>query len=312
MKRMNKIIERTYLNNSTTIKFKYIGVYEDATNDIIKIENKLDRVFNNYYQTSMESIIRDIRTILEKCNEDYLEVSFQNNYTDSKIIYLNMELQYYREEKYVENKNKVVFCYEKDSNLDFQIHGLSSVNYNNEKIVSLFEKFIKKQKQLQNISGIKLNYNDELLFKVYKLFYNENPDFCEGNINIKIQTMIAVLAQFNICLNYPLIVNSFDKMPQNFNLKYMIENLRALEKLDVNKLNSTKLTYSYEKEIKEIGKLIRESCINMTMLSKIVHAENYSLSDKSDVGQLIQFTKCNEEEIIKGIQLVKRINNVIE
>lgn len=306
-----QLIERIYLNDNTTIKFKYIGFDENLTNNTLQIENKLDRVFKDYYQTSILSVVRDIRTILKNLNETYLEISISNNFTELQVTYINGQLSSYKEEKYIDKENKVIFNYKKDNKYDFNFSGTENEDYPCENLVSLFEDYVKTKRMLQKISGITLDYNDELLFKVYKIFYDENPDLCDKNINIKIQTMIAVLTQFNICLNYPLSVYTQGKMPQNLNLSEKIKTLRALEKIDTCDLTSVKLVYSHEKEIKEIGKIMRENDIDLITLSKIVHAENYDLSEKSNINQVIQFTKCNEEEIRQGIQLVKRIKNII-
>ncbi len=42
--------------------------------------------------------------------------------------------------------------------------------------------------------------NPKVLIEIYKLFYNENPDFSLSNTSIKVQTMMSILAQFGITL----------------------------------------------------------------------------------------------------------------
>lgn len=264
------------------------------------------KYFLGYPSNNILDIVRDIRTIFSDFNENFLELSVDTNIFKTHVIYKEGKLIYYKYDGNLSIEEKLSFNYELDQSINFSITGNTS--FDKDKYIELYSLYLKNTEILQNTLPIKTYHNEELLFKVYKLFYGINPDFCDKNINVKIQTMISILTQFNICLNYPLSVYNRGKMPQNINLTYLVHNLRGLGEVDVEKLNTFKLTYPYESEIEKIGKIVRKCDIDMITLSKLIHAGNYDLSEKSDKEYLNHMTNCSELEIKDSIKLVKTIN----
>lgn len=307
---MDKLItfNRQYFNSGTTITFDYKGTCNNSVFDIESKYDLIDKIFNGYPSSKIMDIVRDIRTIFKDFTEEHLTIFVVTNSFETSVKYLDGKLVSFSDEQYISRDNKLQFNYELDKNINFSILGNTETN----KYIEFYNMYIGILNSLKNILPISIYHNEELLCKVYKLFYGINPDFCDKNINIKIQTMISILTQFNICLNYPLSVYSSGKMPQNINLTSLVYNLRALGEVDVENLNTIKLTYSHEPEITEIGKLVRESNIDTITLSKLVHAGNYDLSEKSDIAHIRFLTKCDDIEIEDGIQLVKRINKKIK
>lgn len=305
----NNSFIRKYYNNGTTIDIYYRG----CKNKEINIEdtyNLIDKVFNGYSSSNILNIIRDIRTIFRDYTEEYLEIYVITNTCETCVKYEYGNLINYNEEKYINKNDKINFNYESGKNLSYSIDG--DLKLFRENKINYYDKYLEYLNKLEKIIPIEIYHNEELLCKVYKLFYDANPDFCDKDINIKIQTMISILAQFNICLNYPMSVNSHGKMPINLSLVSLIYDLRALGCVDVDKLKTFKLSYPHEKEIKEIGNIVRHSDINLITLSKIVHAGNYDLSDKSNITYINDSTNCSNIEIDESIQLVKRINKKLK
>ncbi|MDD6224234.1 MAG: hypothetical protein PUB18_04450, partial [bacterium] len=77
----------------------------------------------------------------------------------------------------------------------------SIIDYQNSKNIN--EQFVKLMKHIYLLKSAKaanLDMDSKALIEIYKLFYNENPDFSLSNINVRIQTMMSILAQFGISL----------------------------------------------------------------------------------------------------------------
>lgn len=309
-----KVFGKTYDCNGLVINFSYTTF---TNNEDVNIKEKgmlLDNIFNDFYSSDIVDIVQVVRTIFKEYEEEIMNiyVSF-----DNKNIYASFcktKLLSYSETVEIDNSEKIIFKYNERKDLDFNVKRSSNSFkvFNTADLVEAFNQFMLTIDSLNNVSVINLDMKDELLCKVYKLFFDEDPDFSKKDTNVKIQTMITVLAQFNICIDYPMCVYSNGKMPINYILSAKIRSLRALGKVDVSKLTMIQLNEEVKNEVKEIGKIVRDSNIDMVTLSKIVHAGNYNLSDKSDTDYILKSTKCVNEEVEQGIKIVKRIKRSLE
>lgn len=164
-----------------------------------------------------------------------------------------------------------------------------------------------------------LDINDKELIEIYKLFYNENPDFSSKGINIKVQAMMSILAEFGISLDddYGFIPWEKEKIPISLKLEQRINKLYPLGEISSTE-NSVKLANEPKKIIKIVGECIREAIMNeenqndaLITISKVIHAEKYCLSSNSYIKELSKFTVRNTDEVESSIKLLKRIENRI-
>lgn len=171
-----------------------------------------------------------------------------------------------------------------------------------------------------NVKAIKLNREEKLLIEIYKLFYNENPDFLNKEINIKIQTMVFILSSFGVSLsdNYNFSLYKDEKAPFSINLAILINKLYPFGEVE-NIKDNVKLNKEIEKIIKIVGQCIRdvissEEDLNnaLAVISKILYAKMYCLSSSADANRISEFTECTTEEVESSIKLVKKIKNKIE
>ena len=178
---------------------------------------------------------------------------------------------------------------------------------------------IKQIYYLKNTKAIVLDTDDKVLIEIYKLFYDENPDFCSKDINIKVQTMMSILSKFGISLedDYGFTLWEKDKIPLSLNLEQRVKKLYPLG--EVNNLdNEIVLVDNAKNIIKIVGECVREAFINnqnqndvLINISKIVHARRYSLSSNYDIKRISKYTQLKTEEVEKNMKLVKRIETKI-
>ena len=309
-----KVFGKKYECHNSIINFSYTTFVDDDKVNISEEGMLLDNIFNDFYSSDILDVVQAIRTVFKKYEEDSLTVYFIRDNTKICAWFSKTELMSYFETKEFDNSEKVIFRYTEGKELDFSIkrkHYSSSV-FKTTDLTEAFNQFMLTIDGFKNLSVIKLDSKDELICKVYKLFFDEDPDFSKKDTNVKIQTMITILCEFNICIDYPMSVYTEGKMPINYTLSDRIRKLRPLGKVDTSKLITVKLNKESEKDIKEIGKIVRESNIDMVTLSKIIHAGNYSLSDNSNTDYILNSTKCTNEEVEKGIAFIKKINKSLE
>ena len=157
--------------------------------------------------------------------------------------------------------------------------------------------------------------DSKALIEIYKLFYDENPDFSLSNINIRVQTMMSILAQFGITLgaDYSFSLLEKSKMPNSLYIEQLVNKLFPLGEItDVDE--PIKLADEPKKIIKIVGECVRE-VINdgynkddaLITISKVIHAGRYNLSSNSNVKELSNFTNRTQNEVESSIRLVNRI-----
>ena len=173
---------------------------------------------------------------------------------------------------------------------------------------------------LKNAKPIVLDTDDKALIEIYKLFYNENPDFSSKGINIKIQTMMSILAEFGISLedDYGFSLCGKVKMPVSLNLEQRVNKLYPLGKVSSFE-DGVKLAEEPKKIIKIVGETIKEAIKNeqnqnevLITISKVIHAGRYCISSNSDVKKLSEFIESSTDKVESSIKLVKRIETRID
>ena len=319
MEKVNFNRNITYENEEKfTLRFE--GIESSSNIDKEKINKLLDNFVNSKSHTNMLRNVAFIRTILKEFEEKLLVVEYSDNNSQEIVKYDNGNLFFFNyKNKNDENKNlmTVEFNSNRELNISFTEHAEDSiVDYPNyDSINQQFSKLMEHIHLLKNVKPVNLDMDSKVVIEMYKLFYNENPDFSLSNINIRVQTMMSILAQFGITLgdDYAFSILGKIKMPISLNLEQLVNKLFPLGEItDIN--DPVKLADEPKKIIKIVGECVRE-VINdgynkddaLITISKVIYAGRYSLSLNSNVKELSNFTNCTQNEVKSSIRLVKRI-----
>lgn len=322
---MNTIRIRKALNlTKGCIEVRFNGI-PNGNADLDKIDKLLEDFMNNHRHNCMIENVNIVRTILKDYEEKILVIFYQDEKGSEIVKYDNFNLFLYEKSQREENseycdKYKIKYEPTNGITLDYNNHETDVTNYPGIELMSKeITEMIKQIYYLKNAKAIVLDRDDKVLTEIYKLFYNENPDFSSKGINIKVQAMISILAGFGISLddNYGFSLYGKEKMPLSSGLQQRINKLYPLG--EVSKLeNNIKLAEEPKKIIKIVGETIRETISNeqnqnevLITISKVIYAERYSLSTNSDVKKLSEFTERTTDEVESSIKLVKQIETRI-
>lgn len=301
------------------LEFIYNGTAKNSNIDISNVKYLLNKFKNrNLTFSSMETNLRILRTILRDFNEDSLFISYENNDFIETLEYDNYEISYFYKE---DMKNNMTIDYEKS-------HGIE-VKYDNNNIINntddiklttdrinqiLFEIYC-----LNRVKAVELTDDNKLLIEVYKSFYNEDPDFSDEFINIKIQTMISVLCMFGLNFkDYSYFDKYRNEIPSSISLYGMVNNLFPLGKITKVE-NPATLRDRAQKEIAIIGETIRNTdsykeneLATLATFSKVAYGTNYSQYHFSDSNKIAYRSSCPVDKVESYLKLVKKINERID
>ncbi|MCI8778482.1 MAG: hypothetical protein HFI87_04975 [Bacilli bacterium] len=155
-----------------------------------------------------------------------------------------------------------------------------------------------------------------ILIEIYKLFYHENPNFCDKDINIKMQSMMAILLQFGLPFSggYGFHFLEEKRIPMSFNLQDDINNLYKMGKATDNKL--IELSKDTKRIVKIVSDILFKEGVDssdivqlVTRVSQIIYAREYCLPTGINTEEIAQFLNLPVEEVENKLQLVKKIEN---
>lgn len=317
---MNNISIRKVLNFSKgSIEIKFNGTTSNNTN-LDKIEVLLEDFIHNHRHNYMPENISILRTILKDCQENSLVVFYQDERGSEFVEYDNNNLLFYERRKKEENSEhyRYKIKYSSATGIEIDYHNpetdmadYQSIELTSKEITDMLQQiyYLKKAK------AIVLDRDDKALIEIYKLFYNENPDFSSKDINIKVQTMMSILSAFGISLDsdYGFSLCKKEKIPLSLNLEQRVNKLYPLGEASSPEY-SIKLAEEPKGIIKIVGEAIRETITNkqdqneaLITISKVIHAKRYCLSSNSDIRKISDFTERTTNEVETCIKLVKRI-----
>lgn len=308
-----------------SIEIKYNGIPNDNAN-LDKIDVLLEDFINNHRHNYMIENVSIVRTIFKDCEEKLLIIFYQDEKGSELVKYDHSNLFLYEKSKREENSGqfdryKIKYESPYGIKLNYNNHEIEIIDYSNFELISKeITEMIKQIYYLKNVKAVTLDTNDKALIEIYKLFYNENPNFSNNDINIKIQAMMSILAQFGISLDcdYGFSLCEKEKMPISLSLQQRINELYPFG--EVSSLeDSIKLAEKPKRIIKIVGETIRETNISkqnqnemLIMISKVIHAGRYSLSSNSNVKIISEFVECTTNEVESSIKLVKCIETRID
>ena len=294
--------------NEEKFVLSFKGIESSSNIDKVKINKLLDNFINSKSHINMLRNVEFIRTILKNFEEKLLVIEYSNKNFQEIVKYDNGILSFFNSKN---NKNKNLITAE-FSNRKLNI---SFSNYDEDIINQQFSKLMDHIHLLKNVKPVNLDMDSKALIEIYKLFYNENPNFSLSNINIRVQTMMSILALFGINLeeDYSFSLLGKNKMPNSLYLEQLVNKLFPLgEIVDIEE--PIKLAEELTKIIKIVGECVRE-VINteynkddaLITISKVIYAGRYSLSSNSNVKEISNFTNSTQNEVKSSIKLVKCI-----
>lgn len=318
-------IRKTLNFTKGSIGIRYNGILNDNAN-LDKINALLEDFINNHRHNYMIENVSIVRTIFKDCEEKLLVIFYQDETCSELVKYDNSNLSLYEKSKREENSEhfdryKIKYESPYGIKIDYNNREIDMSNYLGIELVSKeINEIIKQIYYLKNAKAVVLDTDDKSLIEIYKLFYNEKPDFSSRDINIKIQTMMSILAEFGISLgdDYAFSLWGKVKMPVSLNLEQRVNKLYPLGEVGSIE-NSVKLASEPKKIIKIVGECIRETILNeqnqteaLIIISKVIHAGRYCISSNSDVKKISEFTKCTTDAVETSVSLVKRIKTKID
>lgn len=319
------IISKTLNFAKGSIELRYKGI-QSVNADLDKIDALLEDFISNHRHNYMIENVSIVRTILTDCEEKLLVIFYQDEKGSELVKYDNSNLFLYEKSQREENSEyydryKIKYEPTNGIKLHYNNHETDVADYLGIELVSKeITEIMKQIYYLKNAKPIVLDTDDKALIEIYKLFYNENPDFSSKGINIKVQTMMSILAEFGISLedDYGFSLCGKVKMPVSLNLEQRVNKLYPLGKVSSFE-DGVKLAEEPKKIIKIVGETIKETITNeqnqnevLITISKVIHAGRYCISSNSDVEKLSEFIESSTDKVESSIKLVKRIETRID
>ena len=321
-------INKTLNFTDGSIELKYNGVMTNDDVDLNKIETLLEDFINNHRHDDMIENVRIVRTILKDCDENLLTIFYSDKEGLELVKYDKSDLVLYKK---CEREDEVLNKYE----IMYELHGGIKLNYNNQEIdatdysnIELVSKEISKIMEhvyyLKHTGPISLNKYDKLLIEIYKLFYDENPDFSSEDIDIKVQMMMAILGVFGIYLYdndtfyHTSVGCGKNSIPFSSELEQIVYNLYPLGKVDSDGMD-IKLAKEPKQIVKVVGETIRDEIKNeqnpikaLLKISKVIFVERTGCYFLYDAKKISEFTGYTTDEVQSSMELVKRIQTKID
>lgn len=306
---MEKVkISKSYNLENESFIINYEGITEINNNDLSDLNNLLTDFVNNHNRVDMVTNVRILATIFKNFNNMKLEVFSHYNGVSENIRYKNDELLYY--EKVIISKG----C-------KFEYYNLNGIKFECDKqgskvVISLLTEMVEQLYFLKQFKKYDLNTDDKILIEIYRLFYNENPDFSDKNINIKIQTMMSILVQFNISLSeYSFTLWKNSKIPTSEDLNMQINKLYSFGKIK-NEDNYIVLSEEAKMVIKTVSKSLNELINNnenflekLMLISRIIFISRYRISLDTDIQEIAKIAEVLQEDVLLCRSLVKKVEN---
>ena len=313
---------RNFENGAVEFRGEYIPLNNDINED--EINCMIRNYLGSHKCNNMLENVTALRTILSDCREKLLVISYEDEKGKELVKYDYTKLFYFEKTKKIDNdfeNGKFTFKYDSDDGIDIDYY--SDDNILEDSKVQDFTKEIKSimehVKMLSNAKSVTLYDEDKELIEIYKLFYKENPDFSSKDINVKVQTMMSILAEFGVTLDfdYAFCLWAKVKMPVSLNIEEKVQKMYPLGVVD-EVYDNVKLAEEPKKIIEIVGDSVRDAIHDeddmneaLITISKVIHASRYNLSSDATVSEIAEFTNRSVDDVEASRQLVKRIEHKI-
>lgn len=306
---MEKVkISKSYNSENESFIINYEGIAEINNDDLSDVNILLTDFVNNCGHINMVTNVGILATIFKNFNNMKLNVFSHYNGVSENIRYQNDELLYYER---VIGSNECKFEYNNLSGIKFECD-----KQDKQMVISLLTEMMEQLYFLKQFKKFELNTDDKILIEIYRLFYNENPDFSDKNINAKIQTMMSILARFNILLSeYCFTFWKHSKIPTSEDLNMQINKLYPFGKIK-NEDNYIVLSKEAKMVIKTVSKSLNELINNnenflekLMLISRIIYISRYRISLDTDIQEIAKIAEVSQEDVLLCRSLVKKVKN---
>lgn len=281
------IINEYYLCKDNT----YI-IINYNNNKVIEHEkvDKLSKIFTREYSNfELKDIITIIRTIFNTEDEKTLKVTIVQNDDIKSLVYFSKG-------KIIKYLNKV--DYKEKYILEIKYTSRSGLNITSNtkdnELSSLISSEINKINSLEKISPLSLNKEDKILYKIYKLFYNSDPNFLDNIDKIKTQIMAYILMEYGISI-YEEDFKLYNSIP------FSIEIAEKIRKLSLfNSIPDININKEFKNIISRIGKVLSNEITDIDELILLV--------------RYMYINKYRDSNYIdnKSYKLIKKIDTEVE
>ena len=305
-----------------SIEIKYEGVPLRKDIDVEEVRRMIRDFLDNHRHDNMLENVTILRTILRDYKEESLDVYFCNRKCSEAVRYDKLgNVNSFGFIKEIKEGSSYKYKITYDSILGLQLNyhnGIYDCDYL-EKCSFDLSNLMKSISNLSSAGPIVINDTDKELIEIYKLFYKENPNFMKKDVNIRVQTMMSILAGFGITLDcdYAFSLMGKEKMPLSLGLMQMVQKLYPLgEVMEI--CDNIKLKDESREIIGIVGDSIRELIHDDDMddalitISKVIYASRYNLSSKADINEIAKFTNRGLDEVKTSVQLVKKIEKRLD
>lgn len=311
------------LNEFLRIDISFIDNPNVNKKEIKKLCDKCFENMETFY--NFDQIITYIRTIYRDLEEKKLHINCSYSDDDKHRcidMYINNKslTYFFLTEKIDKNTELSMECGEEQ--FKFEIYkDKKRINlFNTDKYDVYIRNALKEMRSYENIEITELNNEHKVINDIYKLFYNQSPDFSDDNIELRVQAMLSILSHFGITLgdkysfvNLPL----FDKEPFSHNLSLLVKDLKPYGKID-DLVENIELKDSVKKIIRIVSENIN-SYVNeerdldnvLVSLSTLLHAKHYNLPSV-DCEALSRYLGKSYGEVESKMKLIKTIKNNIK
>lgn len=317
-----KITKFREYKNGTCFGLKFDGI-EHNVYDKEKINKLIDMFLDkDSLHSNMVNNIACIRTLLKALEEISLIVEYNDSDSYEVVKYANKSLYYFKFTNHNrENNNYIEIEYKSSRGLTFSLSNVEGKSLLDSQQMTItkekFNKIMDYIESLSKVESVSLDNESKMIIEIYILFYGENPDFTEEDINIKFQTMMSILAQFNGYFDDVYNFNLTEKMPESQELLQIVNKLFpvSLEEID---FNESPIEFSSNKKeiIKIVGEAIRKSIDKETdmnealiTMSRIIFENRYNKEKEYDIKELAKNTGYPLNEIDTNVKLINAIQS---
>ncbi len=279
------IINECYLCKDNTYIIINYNINKEIESEKV---DKLSKIFTiEYSNFEFKDIITIIRTIFNTEDEKTLKVTIVQNDDIKSLVYFSKG-------KIIKYLNKV--DYKEKYILEIKYTSRSGLNITSNtkdnELSSLISSEINKINSLENIFPLSLNKEDKMLYKIYKLFYNSDPDFLDNIDKIKTQIMIYILMEYGISIYEEEDFKLYNSIPFSIEIAEKIRKLSLFNNIPDIKINKEykniiscigKVLGNEIKDIDELILLVRYMYINKYRDNNYIDNKSYKLIKKIDI-----------------------------
>lgn len=268
--KFKKISNTFQYDDKTKLEFCFYGI--PTTNKLA--EQQLETTIQNIFTSrktapNITESVQILKTIFRDMTEQSLNIFISSPGTfECGAYFYNDKLNLYIIHQMPSDHNKfqVNIEYNLKKGVHFSIDDKKDNKIDIAKLQTI-KKIINKETdiiyQLQQIKPIALTEEEETICTIYRLFYQENPNFSKTLDRIKAQSMLAFLLQFEISIPtrddndfYYFSLRSDRVMVTSEKLSQVLENLAPLGEIP-EQVSFIKLNEETQKNIESIGQEIR-------------------------------------------------------